>query len=437
MQSSKELKASKQAEQKYSGKGLVMGVISADSIIVKHSGKEDPFDGIVHLAFVQAPRIGSSQRVEEAFAFEAREAIREKIIGRKCSFTVQYQINGRRYLTLKVDDEDVASILVSQGLAKPTEKRSNMEQGGPHEALIKLSEEPKAKKVGVWATEPKHIEKHTRQVVYFGESDYMPAKLLAEANKEAKPLAAVLEHVFSASYVTLYVYRLQTVVKMSLLHLFTPQSTDKDILEKGKAFMEKMLLHKTVGVKLARVDESGGLVGRIFFSAGEIAAEVLKSGYSKLSTPKDSNFDAAYYKELKQAQMIGQTKRAGIWHDLKDSELQQNKSKVDDFCGRVVEINSGDSLTIEKDSDLSHERIFLSSVKAPGLGRIIKGETSGAEPYSWESKESLRKLAIGKKVKVEMEYSREVQSSRGGADFCMNFGAIFLTQKNHRNLAVL
>ena len=108
---------------------------------------------------------------------------------------------------------------------------------------------------------------------------------------------------------------------MSLLHLFTPQSTDKDILEKGKAFMEKMLLHKTVGIKLARVDESGNLVGRIFFSAGEIAAEILKNGYSKLSTPKDSNFDAAYYKELKQAQMVGQTKRAGMWHDLKDSEL--------------------------------------------------------------------------------------------------------------------
>ena len=92
-------------------------------------------------------------------------------------------------------------------------------------------------------------------------------------------------------------------------------------------------------------------------------------------------------------------------------------------------------MTIEKESDLSHERIFLSSVKAPGLGRVIKGETSGAEPYSWESKESLRKLAIGKKVKVEMEYSRDVPSSRGGADFTMNFGAIFLTQKN-RNLAV-
>ncbi len=63
-----------------------------------------------------------------------------------------------------------------------------------------------------------------------------------------------------------------------------------------------MLLHKTVGVKLARVDDNNGnLVGRVHFPQGEIAAEILKRGLAKLSTPKDSDFDAQYYRELKQA----------------------------------------------------------------------------------------------------------------------------------------
>lgn len=84
-----------------------------------------------------------------------------------------------------------------------------------------------------------------------------------------------------------------------MLHLFTPKETEKDLVDQGKAFVEKMLLHKTVGVKLARLDDKGELVGRILFSAGEIAAEILKQGFCKLSTPKDSNFDAAYYKDLK------------------------------------------------------------------------------------------------------------------------------------------
>ena len=49
---------------------------------------------------------------------------------------------------------------------------------------------------------------------------------------------------------------------------------------------------------------NGNLVGRLHFPQGDIAAELLKKGYAKLSTPKDSDFDADYYRELKQAQLI-------------------------------------------------------------------------------------------------------------------------------------
>jgi len=69
--------------------------------------------------------------------------------------------------------------------------------------------------------------------------------------------------------------------------------------------VSKMLLHKTVGVKLTRIDESGNLVGRVHFPAGDIACETLKNGLAKLSIPKDMNFDTEYYAELKQAQLVG------------------------------------------------------------------------------------------------------------------------------------
>jgi endonuclease YncB( thermonuclease family) len=72
-------------------------------------------------------------------------------------------------------------------------------------------------------------------------------------------------------------------------------------VEQGKVFVSKMLLHRTVGIKLTRVDDRGELVGRIHFSAGDIATEVVKAGLAKLSMPKDMNFDAQYFKELKNA----------------------------------------------------------------------------------------------------------------------------------------
>jgi hypothetical protein len=61
-------------------------------------------------------------------------------------------------------------------------------------------------------------------------------------------------------------------------------------------------------------------------------------------------------------------------------------------------VHSGDSLTVEKDLDFTLVKIYLSSIKAP---KITPEEQEG---YAWESKESLRKIAIGKKVKVEIEF---------------------------------
>jgi len=53
-----------------------------------------------------------------------------------------------------------------------------------------------------------------------------------------------------------------------------------------------MLLHRTIGIKLQKIDDKNELVGRILFPQGDIASEILKNGLAKLSTPKDMNFDA-------------------------------------------------------------------------------------------------------------------------------------------------
>jgi len=86
-----------------------------------------------------------------------------------------------------------------------------------------------------------------------------------------------------------------------MVHLFTPSSADKTLLAEGKQFTEKLLLSRTVGIKFERVEEGGTFVGRIYHPAGDIAYEVLKNGYSKLNPPKNIDFDAEYYKTLKEA----------------------------------------------------------------------------------------------------------------------------------------
>ena len=80
-------------------------------------------------------------------------------------------------MTIEVDKQDVALQLVQAGFAKVQDKRSGSDAA--YDALLAAQEEPKAKKVGVWSTDEAHIKKHLRQVVYFGEADYNPVKILA------------------------------------------------------------------------------------------------------------------------------------------------------------------------------------------------------------------------------------------------------------------
>jgi len=59
--------------------------------------------------------------------------------------------------------------------------------------------------------------------------------------------------------------KLKVQIKMNMIHLYTPKDTDQAIYDEGKAFIEKMLLHRTIGVKLSKVDDNGNLCGRLHF----------------------------------------------------------------------------------------------------------------------------------------------------------------------------
>lgn len=126
---------------------------------------------------------------------------------------------------------------------------------------------------------------------------------------------------------------------------------------------------------------------------------------------------------------MGQGKRVGLWHNFEQSE--ESKHEAAAFSGKVVEVHSGDCVTVEKDSDFSLLRLFLASVKAPKVAPVPEQ----CEPYAWEAKEALRKVAIGKRVHVETEYAREIPL-KSGVTTLMTFSSVFLL-KNNKNLGVL
>lgn len=61
--------------------------------------------------------------------------------------------------------------------------------------------------MGVWSTDEKHMAKHTRNVTYFSDTGFNAAKLFEESKEIDKPLESIVEYVFNASYITVFIHK--------------------------------------------------------------------------------------------------------------------------------------------------------------------------------------------------------------------------------------
>ena len=103
-----------------------------------------------------------------------------------------------------VGEENMNLAIIKAGLAKVIEKKGNIPATKNYEALQTAQNEAKAKKTGVWNTDEKYIEKNTRNVTYFSDTGYNAQKIFEEAKGCKEPLDGIVEYVFNASFVSVY-----------------------------------------------------------------------------------------------------------------------------------------------------------------------------------------------------------------------------------------
>mmetsp|Transcript_20897 Transcript_20897/g.24553 ORF Transcript_20897/g.24553 Transcript_20897/m.24553 type:complete len:144 (-) Transcript_20897:2379-2810(-) len=121
------------------GKAMVRSVPSGDQIcLVPVSKKAEQGDPLCYLAHINVPRVGNPNRNEEPLAHEAREFVRERIIGRKVDYKTEYMAGTKKAVSVSIEGEDLASQLVSKSLAKVSERRTNTVEGGLHDTLLKI-----------------------------------------------------------------------------------------------------------------------------------------------------------------------------------------------------------------------------------------------------------------------------------------------------------
>lgn len=125
---------------------------------------------------------------------------------------------------------------------------------------------------------------------------------------------------------------------------------------------------------------------------------------------------------MRQAENEGKRARLRLWQHWAPPQIDGDA----DYTGTVVEVHSGDqiSVTVSGDPVGQERRLALSSIRAPRVGNPRRGVED--EPWAVDSKEALRKMAIGKQVKVVVDYQRDIPQTSGEAPVKRAFATVTL-----------
>ncbi|KAL9181245.1 hypothetical protein ACHAXT_010050 [Thalassiosira profunda] len=183
----------------------------------------------------------------------------------------------------------------------------------------------------------------------------------------------------------------------------------------AREFVELRLLQRELKVTLHGTDKSGVcLVGTVHHPRGNIASEILKHGLGRISDWTTRMMSPADVPPLRIAENSAKRANLGVFESYKPPTL----TGASEFLGTVVEVLSGDTLMIlpngeTYDDESKLKKVSLASVRAPRAGNERTGKPD--EPYAMECKDRLRALTVGKPVKVNIHYEREIPYGPGNS----------------------
>uniref|UniRef100_A0A8C1ZHA6 Staphylococcal nuclease domain-containing protein n=1 Tax=Cyprinus carpio TaxID=7962 RepID=A0A8C1ZHA6_CYPCA len=355
---------------------------------------------------------------DEPWAFQAREFLRKKVIGKEVCFTVENKTpQGREYgmvyLGKDTSGENIAESLVTEGLA--TVRREGIRGNNPEQArLCDLEDQAKAAKKGLWS---EGGGAHTiRDLKYTIEN---PRNFVDSLHQ--KPVNAIIEHVRDGCIVRALLLPDYYLVTVMLSGVKCPtfkreadgSETPEPFSAEAKFFTESRLLQRDVQIILESCPNQV-ILGTILHPNGNITELLLKEGFARCV-----DWSMAVYtqgaEKLRAAERSAKERKVRIWKDYvaPTANLDQKDRQ---FVAKVMQVMNADAIVVKLNSG-EHKTIHLSSIRPPRLeGEKNKDKDKRFRPlydipYMFEAREFLRKKLIGKKVNVTVDYIRAATSA--------------------------
>uniref|UniRef100_A0A8C5A5T7 Staphylococcal nuclease domain-containing protein n=1 Tax=Gadus morhua TaxID=8049 RepID=A0A8C5A5T7_GADMO len=348
---------------------------------------------------------------DEPWAFQAREFLRKKLIGKEVCFNVEIKTAlgreyGMVYLGRDTTGENLAESLVNEGLA--TVRREGIRGNNPDQVrLCEMEDQSKASRKGMWS---EGGGAHTiRDMKYVIEN---PRHFVDAMHQ--KPVNAIIEHVRDGSVVRALLLPDHYLVTIMLSGVKCPSfKREPDGLEtpeayaaEAKFFTESRLLQRDVQIIMESCPNQI-ILGTIMHPNGNITELLLKEGFARCV-----DWSMAVYtggaEQLRAAEKSAKERRVRIWKDYV-APTANIDLKDRQFVAKVMQVINADAIVVKMNSG-ENKTVHLSSIRPPR----IEGEVTPAcrfrplydIPYMFEAREFMRKKLIGKKVNVTVDYIR-------------------------------
>uniref|UniRef100_A0A8C9YHA3 Staphylococcal nuclease domain-containing protein 1 n=1 Tax=Sander lucioperca TaxID=283035 RepID=A0A8C9YHA3_SANLU len=405
-------------------RGIVKMVLSGCAIIVRGQPRGGPPpERQINLSNIRAGAMArraaqgqpdTKDTPDEPWAFQAREFLRKKLIGKEVCFTVEIKTAlgreyGMVYLGRDTTGENIADSLVNEGLA--TVRREGIRGNNPDQArLCELEDQAKASKKGLWS---EGGGTHTiRDIKYIIEN---PRNFIDSLHQ--RPINAIIEHVRDGSVVRALLlpdYYLVTVMLSGVKCPTFKREADgaespEPFAAEAKFFTESRLLQRDVQIILESCPNQI-ILGTILHPNGNITELLLKEGFARCV-----DWSMAVYtqgaEKLRAAERSAKERKVRIWKDYvaPTANLDQKDRQ---FVAKVMQVVNADAMVVKLNSG-ELKTIHLSSIRPPRIEGEEKNKDKDKRfrplydiPYMFEAREFLRKKLIGKKVNVTVDYIR-------------------------------
>jgi len=324
--------------------GQVVKIVSGDTIVVQNpvNGKERKvtLSSIKRPPQENKPQTTGKNLQESGYAYEAKEFLRKKLIGKSVNVKIDYVKEAqdgyeeRECATITYKNQNIAELLLSKGLAAIINHRRDDQDRSPFYDRLRLAEEEaKEAKVGY------HSGKEAPVHRYVDASENLSKAKSFVSSFQGTTSRAVVEYIPNCGRYILRVPKENCRMVLVLGGIRAPRlgKTEKDKTEpfaqEALDYVNSNVLQHDIEFTVETTDRSGGFIGALFVDINGIrtnlAVQLLELGYVRIN--EYSADQSPYSNELYEAEEKARKAKINVWENYvpevkKEVEVVVNKS---------------------------------------------------------------------------------------------------------------